>query len=77
MLGEGGKPGLIGITVGRILQAVEEEKEREYKLLLTYVEIYNEMIRDLLMPKSNYLELRDDPNKVFSFPQFVISYREL
>jgi hypothetical protein len=30
------------------------------------VEIYNEMIRDLLIPKdpnNNYLELRDDPIK--------------
>jgi kinesin family protein 18/19 len=27
------------------------------------VEIYNEMIRDLLLPSPSYLELRDDPEK--------------
>lgn len=32
--------------------------------MITYVEIYNETIRDLLVPHSTYLELRDDPLKV-------------
>lgn len=31
--------------------------------MITYVEIYNETIRDLLVPNSTYLELRDDPIK--------------
>ena len=35
------------------------------EIFVSYVEIYNEQIRDLLVPKENgaYLELRDDPIK--------------
>jgi hypothetical protein len=32
-------------------------------VVITYVEIYNEMIRDLLVPTSGYLELRDDSER--------------
>lgn len=30
---------------------------------VSFVEIYNENIRDLINTESDYLELRDDPNK--------------
>jgi kinesin family protein 18/19 len=30
---------------------------------LTYLEVYNENIRDLLNPATGYLELREDPEK--------------
>jgi kinesin family protein 18/19 len=35
--------------------------ENNYEIFIAYVEIYNEMIRDLLVPASGYLDLRDDP----------------
>ncbi len=31
--------------------------------MISYVEIYNEQIKDLLVSSSSYLELRDDPIK--------------
>lgn len=39
--------------------------DSDVDIFVSYVEIYNEQIRDLLMPKDNglYLELRDDPIK--------------
>jgi len=43
-----------------------KDKENEYELKVSYVEIYNEIIRDLLVfnSKDTYLDLRDDPLKV-------------
>ena len=40
-------------------------KENEIKIMISYVEIYNENIYDLLIPKenNNYLDLRDNPMK--------------
>jgi len=42
----------------------KDQDNNDYSLSITYVEIYNETIRDLLVPHSTYLELRDDPLKV-------------
>jgi kinesin family protein 18/19 len=46
---------------------IKDDTEFEYNVIITYVEIYNEMIRDLLVPTSGYLELRDDSEKGISF----------
>lgn len=43
---------------------MRKDEDNEYVANITYVEIYNESIRDLLVNQSSYLELRDDPIKV-------------
>jgi hypothetical protein len=54
---------------------IKDDTEFEYNVIITYVEIYNEMIRDLLVPTSGYLELRDDSEKgiCFFYEGIVIS----
>lgn len=44
---------------------IKQDTENNYDIRVSYVEIYNEVIRDLLVPnsKETYLELRDDPIK--------------
>lgn len=41
------------------------DTEKEFEIRVSYVEIYNEVIRDLLVPnsKDTYLDLRDDQIK--------------
>lgn len=46
-----------------MFKCIESDSDNNYEIFITYVEIYNEMIRDLLVPASGYLELRDDPEK--------------
>ena len=35
----------------------------KYKVKVTFLEIYNETIRDLIMPSNELLDLREDPVK--------------
>ena len=64
MLGTNEIPGLCVLTINDIFEYIRKDNENEYDVRITYVEIYNETIRDLLVPSSSYLELRDDPLKV-------------
>ena len=67
MLGTTEVPGLCVLTINDIFDTIRKDGENEYDVKITYVEIYNETIRDLLVPSSSYLELRDDPIKVFFY----------
>jgi kinesin family protein 18/19 len=67
MLGGVNQPGLCNLTLKDIFAKINspEFSEDRYEIKVCYIEIYNEAIRDLLVPKdnANYLDLRDDPIK--------------
>ena len=48
-----------------LFKTIQEHTEKNITLKMSYVEIYNEVIRDLLLAncKDTYLDLRDDPDK--------------
>ncbi|XP_076447209.1 kinesin-like protein KIF19 [Babylonia areolata] len=61
MLGTDEDPGIMVQALNDLF--LEMEKGREdlaYKVTMSYLEIYNEMIRDLLNPSLGFLELRED-----------------
>lgn len=64
------QPGIIFLTMQELFEKVEElRSEKDSEITLSYLEIYNETIRDLLNP--NYankqgLMLREDANQVVS-----------
>ncbi len=66
MLGYQDIPGIMVLTVKDMFETIKTMRDKEYNIIVSYVEIYNETIRDLLVPSSSYLELRDDPIKVLS-----------
>ena len=64
MLGNHDNPGIMFLTLKELYEMINSlSEEREYQVKLSYLEIYNEMIRDLINTASGYLELREDPVK--------------
>ena len=65
MVGTQEAPGIMALTLRDMFTAIKEDEVRDYEVKVSYVEIYNEVIHDLLVPnsKDTYLELRDDPLK--------------
>ncbi|XP_053426016.1 kinesin-like protein KIF19 isoform X3 [Nycticebus coucang] len=65
MLGTDHEPGIYVRTLNDLFCAIEEtSNDMEYEVSMSYLEIYNEMIRDLLNPALGYLELREDAKGV-------------
>ena len=57
-------PGLIPLSIEEIFRKVEEIKERKFKLAISFMEIYNEIINDLLVNESTKLEMKENGNSV-------------
>ena len=68
MLGTIENPGVMTLTMRELFSAIEKKSAtRNYKLKFSYLEIYNEMIRDLLGENpTDVLDLREDPVKGLS-----------
>ena len=61
------QPGIIYLTMQELFERLEERSsEKSSEISLSYLEIYNESIRDLLAPDKNGLILREDSNKTVS-----------
>ena len=65
MLGGGQTPGLIRLAIKDIFDRMANLDQETATISVSYVEIYNEQIRDLLIPGQSgvYLDLREDPVK--------------
>ncbi|KAL5253643.1 hypothetical protein ACHWQZ_G013423 [Mnemiopsis leidyi] len=65
MLGTGDNPGIMALAINEIFALVRKGAENStYTVYMSYLEVYNEMIRDLLCPESGDLELREDSTGV-------------
>ena len=62
-------PGIIFLTMQELFERIGElSTEKQVELTLSYLEIYNETIRDLLIPggSAKGLTLREDSNQAIS-----------
>ncbi|XP_072798135.1 kinesin-like protein KIF19 [Vicugna pacos] len=61
MLGTDAEPGIYLQTLTHLFRAIEETRDSaDCSVSMSYLEIYNEAIRDLLNPSSGFLDLRED-----------------
>lgn len=64
MLGDENSPGVMLMTILELYRNMNANSlERHYKVKLSYLEIYNENIRDLISGGSEHLEIWEDPIK--------------
>ena len=60
MVGTPEHPGCMARALNELFHTMENDSDVVFKVTMSYLEIYNENIRDLLNPSSGHLELRDD-----------------
>ncbi len=61
MLGTQDQPGIMFRTLHHLfIEISKTSTDLMYQVSMSYLEIYNELIRDLLSPQSGFLELRED-----------------
>ncbi|KAJ3370899.1 hypothetical protein HDU91_005772 [Kappamyces sp. JEL0680] len=65
MMGNDPRDGIMGLTLKSLFSRIAAIKDPDgsYKVSISYLEIYNEKIRDLLTGKMETLELLEDPSK--------------
>jgi kinesin family protein 18/19 len=66
MLGTEDEPGIMMLSIEELFRSIEHYSQtRDYMLKISYVEVYNENIKDLLLERSTdeYLDLREDSEK--------------
>ncbi|KAK1267407.1 Kinesin-like protein NACK2 [Acorus gramineus] len=60
MHGEQKSPGIIPLAIKDVFGLIQEACDREFLLRVSYLEIYNEVINDLLDPAGQNLRIRED-----------------
>ncbi|KAJ7546786.1 hypothetical protein O6H91_08G054500 [Diphasiastrum complanatum] len=64
MAGTEDDPGLMVLSLQKIFTLIaKEESKHEFEVTCSYLEVYNEVIYDLLEKSSGHLELREDPDQ--------------
>ncbi|KAH0791225.1 Kinesin-like protein KIF18A [Histomonas meleagridis] len=79
MAGNSENPGIMARSVECIFTTLEQQGGRRPKLKMSYLEIYNEQIRDLLKPSddpSKELKIVEDPKKGISVTGLSFCYPE-
>lgn len=62
MMGTSTKPGVVPNTLDEIYRGVDDQQE-SVKVYISYIEVYNEVLRDLLSSEEAILDLREEPGK--------------
>eukprot|EP00731_Ephydatia_muelleri_P015976 Em0009g400a len=66
MMGTSDDPGIIPLTIHEVFSYIEQCVSREFILRLSYLEIYNETLTDLLNPENKNLKIRENTEHTVS-----------
>ena len=56
---QGKHKGVLSRSLEQIFNETEKRKERNAKILISFIELYNEKIFDLINPSDNALDIRE------------------
>ncbi|XP_073119255.1 kinesin-like protein KIN-7O isoform X2 [Henckelia pumila] len=59
MRGSNSEPGVIPLSVHELFHIIQQDMDREFLLRMSYMEIYNEEINDLLAPEHRKLQIHE------------------
>lgn len=62
MMGTEESPGIIPITLHDIFEVSHKRTEERFLIRVSYIEIYNEEVNDLLNPEARNLKIKEDPD---------------
>jgi centromeric protein E len=62
MFGSNSEPGIMPLAIEHIFDYIRNDKKREYLLRASYIEIYNENIKDLLSNNNDNLKIHQNPS---------------
>ncbi|KAI8377555.1 P-loop containing nucleoside triphosphate hydrolase protein [Radiomyces spectabilis] len=65
MVSTDAEPGVIPLAVDNVFEYIKQAVTKEFLLRVSYLEIYNESIRDLLAPENTDLKIREDRRRGF------------
>ncbi|XP_020110350.1 kinesin-like protein KIN-7I isoform X2 [Ananas comosus] len=60
MRGSAAEPGIIPLSVHDLFHSIQEDVDREFLVRMSYMEIYNEEINDLLAPEHRKLQIHEN-----------------
>lgn len=63
MLGNDENPGVLKQSVNELMNMFESDKYYQATLRFSYIEVYNELLRDLLVAEDKPIDIREDPEK--------------
>ncbi|KAH6585705.1 hypothetical protein BASA50_001039 [Batrachochytrium salamandrivorans] len=63
MMGDRSEPGIILLAISNVFRYISMNQDNEFLLRVSYLEIYNEIIRDLLDPANVNLKIHETANR--------------
>ena len=64
MLGGSNSPGIMALTLNELYNQIHHNNMfDELTIKISYMEVYNESLRDLLVSNSELIDIREDPEK--------------